>query len=221
MAKYLAGNSNKDISCQAIALIAAAANFALENRAALMNKFLTLKSADKTLAVVKNFYIDERDLKKIQYESKIAQKGGKLEKDKILRELLEAFDENSPKKAEKKIEMDDLLNAFGGKDAKEDSNEDSVNAVPRFIELLEQQLKQTKNKDIAFYCAVTLSSFNNDKGVNYLLKVFESQPAEKKEKIIYTFERNKVFTDKTRAIAKKALRDKNNNVVKMRYQFYA
>ena len=219
MAKYLAGNSNKDISCQAIALIAAAANFALENRAALMNKFLTSKSADKTLAVVKNFYIDERDLKKIQYESKIAQKGGKLEKDKILRELLEAFDENSPKKTEKKIAMDDLLNAFGGKDAKEDSNDDSVNAVPRFIELLEQQLKQTKNKDIAFYCAVTLSSFNNDKGVNYLLKVFESQPAEKKEKIIYTFERNKVFTDKTRAIAKKALRDKNNNVVKCAISF--
>ena len=219
MAKYLAGNSNKDISCQAIALIAKAANFALENRVAFMNKFLRSKSPDKTLAVVKNFYIDEKELKRIQYESKTGQKGGKLEKDKILGELLEAFDENNTKKAEKKIGINDLLNAFGDEDSGKDSNENSVNAVPRFIELLEQQLKQTKNKDIAFYCAVTLSSFNNDKGINYLLKVFDSQPVEKKEKILYAFERNQVFTEKTRAIAKKALRDKNTNVVKCAISF--
>lgn len=216
MAKFLAGNPNNDVACQAMALISGAAGFPFEDRVAFMNKILSAKSPEKILAIVKNFEIDAKELKAIKYNSSIDKKNGTHGKDKILKELLDAFDESDKKKTEKKIGMNDLLNAFGGQ---EDSNKDSANAVPRFIKLLEQRLRQTKNKDVAFYCAVALSKLNEAEGIDYLLKIFDSQPAEKKEKIIYTFERYEIFTDRTREIAKKALLDKNDGVVKYAINF--
>lgn len=217
MAKYLAENSNDDIACQALNLISEAASMPLEERAGFMNKFLEGKSSKRILAVLKNLQLNDKDFNKLKYS--LQNKGGTIEKDEVLEELLDAFEENAGENTEKKIEVNELLNAFGGEEKAGNSTASSTDAVPRLIKLHEQLLKQSANKDIAFYCALTMAKLNRPEGIDYLARIFDSQPKEKKEKILYTFERGEIFTDKTRNTARKALSDKNDEIVKCAISF--